>query len=168
MKRSIIKTLYVLAVVAVFVVLSKSEVCAQVVIKINEIHPSDEWVELYYSGTGDDSPGSCILYLHSDDTQKVELTPEDIVNTFEVITWSGTKLNNSGDHVRLVCDTNTDTISYGDVQNPTVPAPDSGYSIGRSPDGYGNIFVLASVTQGGPNSGPPAPIPTSTPTPTPT
>jgi hypothetical protein len=116
---------------------------------INEIHPSEEWVELY-NPDGEDLTG-CTLFLHKDrsDSQKVDLTDGYGVGEFTIVTWSGSWLKNTGgDTVELVCTGFEDQAAYGD--NGSLPLPGSGESLARIPDG-GNWSTLAQPTKGASN-----------------
>lgn len=151
---------------------SYGEINAQVV--INEVYPNPpgaesgaEWVELYNQASEPVSLESCVLYLHADNTtQKVEFSSEDFIDKYETISWDDSWLRNTGDTVRLVCNGNINVISYGDSPDSIVQSPDEGLSIGRSPDGNGNVYLLSSLTPNGANSSPLVPTPTKTPTPT--
>jgi hypothetical protein len=160
------------------VLLFPTNVYAQVV--INEVFPNPadneagaEWVELYNLSDEPASLADCVLYLHeSDINQKVEFEEGDFidgVDKYKVISWDKTWLKNSGDTVRLICSSFKDKVSYGDAGGASVSAPKEGMSIGRSPDGTGDFFVLNIFTLVGPNSQPPTstPVPTNSPTPTP-
>lgn len=138
-------------------------------IVINEISPASdpEWVELY--SDSNDSLAQCTLYLHDgDDTkQKVDFVEELNIDKFFVVkkgqyNWSSNWLNNGGDTVRINCPEGEDSYSYEGAGKDT---------LGRSPDGSGNFFVLTSPSEGSSNSPPtppPTPKQTATPSSTPT
>ncbi len=145
------------------------KVSAQVV--INEVHPKEEWVELYNIDDNEASLEGCILYMHKDKykPQSIEFSASDSVSKFKLIkkgeyNWSTNWLNDGEDTVFLECPLNTDSVSHGG--GSSIDSPED-KSIGRSPDGTEDFSVLSSSTPGEPNSSPPTPKPTSTPTPTP-
>lgn len=152
--------------------LSPATANAQVV--INEVlpNPADndngaEWVELYNQSDEVVPLESCVLYLDDNHgIQNIDFESEDFIEKYKTITWDSQWLNNSGDHVEIVCDSMSDNVIYGSVSGSTVKSPDEGISIGRSPNGSGNFYILSSVTVNGPNSGPPSPTPTPTTKPT--
>lgn len=122
---------------------------------INEIHPAEEWVELY-NPEGEGLAG-CILFLHKErsNTQKVELTGENGTDTFLVIEWSGDRLaNTGGDTVELVCSGFEDQAAYGN--NGSLPLPKSGESLARIPDGTTDWLTVAQPTKGASNGDQPA------------
>ncbi len=151
------------------------EVNAQVV--INEVFPNPigtesgaEWVELFNISDNVVSLKNCNLFLHATlNNQKVEFGEEAFIDKYEVISWDDSWLNNSGDQVLLSCPDFNDKITYGDVAESSVAEPKEGISIGRSPNGSGDFYILATVTMGEVNSLPPTPTlePTHTSTPTP-
>lgn len=151
-----------------------SKIQAQVV--INEISPttSPEWVELYKTESGEISLENCSLFLDdSSSSQKIEFTAENKILESEkylFIDWSSNWLNNSGDLVVFECPNFSDSIAYGNQSGSVVKAPNSDHpTIGRSPDGSGNVVILDSSSPGITNSEPlPTPIPTPVPTPKPT
>ena len=144
---------------------------------INEVLPNPsgdesgaEWVELYNLNPGITPLTDCILYLHeTNNNQKVVFSQENFIEKFKVISWDGSWLNNSGDRVRLECGSFTDSLSYGDATESVVSKPNEGGSIGRSPDGTGNFYLLSYVTINEANAVPPtlSPRPTDSPTSTP-
>lgn len=155
-----------------FLLIFTSDVSAQVV--INEVDPASdpEWVELYNLGLPGVSLDGCILYMDDNHgIQNVPFTSADVFESnYKVVSkgdysWSSNWLNNNGDEVSIVCTDSTDLVSYGNQSGSTVEAPDSGKTLGRTPDGTGSLSLLNSPTQGGQNSGPP-PTPTNSPTPT--
>lgn len=151
------------------------KVSAQVV--INEVLPNPigedggaEWVELYNLGNNPISLSGCVLHLHeTDNTQKIVFNSEDFIEKYKVISWDGKWLKNSGDTIRLLCSSFSDTVAYGDANGAIIDDPKEGVTFGRSPDGTGNFYILSSVTLNGPNAQPPTstPAPTNTPTQTP-
>lgn len=149
-----------------------SNINAQVV--INEIFPNPtgtedgaEWVELFNTTDVVVSLTGCTLYLDdSASTQKVNLDDVEFIDKYETITWSGTWLNNTGDHIRLSCSEFEDIVIYGkDLAGFVIESPSEGWSIGRSPDGSDNWieFASASINEANPS---PTPTPTQSPTPT--
>lgn len=133
---------------------------------INEISPSTdpEWVELY--ATSDSNLQNCTLSFHdTEDTKQKIYFPDPVAlpaNSYFMVKkgergWGSNWLNNSGDTVKLNCPTFSDSHTYSDS---------NGKTIGRSPDGNGNFFVLTTESPGAGNS-PPTPSPTPTPTETP-
>lgn len=130
---------------------------------INEIHPHEEWVELY-NPDGDDL-SSCTLFLHKDNetrnTQKIELTEGHEDETFLVIgdfpTSTGWLANTGGDTVELVCSDFGDKAAYGD--NGSLSLPGSGKSLARVPDGSDNWSILEQPTKGASNGDQPAGLP---------
>ncbi len=149
---------------------------AQIV--INEVFPNPagdeggaEWVELYNLDANPASLSGCILHLHeSDNNQRVVFSDDDFVEKFKVVSWDDSWLNNSRDKVRLVCASFHDETAYGVANGAIVTSPKEDLSIGKSPDGTGEFYVLSSVTLGNPNSLPPSstPAPTYSPSPQPT
>lgn len=140
-------------------------------ITINEFlpHPSSgnkEWVELYVpDGT------SLIGYWIDDDTDfnndagssaKKQITSvmQGSDTQHVVFELSSSMFNNDGDTVALFAPDGTLVDQYTYIKDPGVDI-----SIGRTPDGNGDFQVLASATEGSPNS---SPKPTDTPTPAPT
>lgn len=139
---------------------------------INEISPSSdpEWIELYASV--DSNLQNCTLFLHDTEDTKQKIYFADPValsaNSYFMVKkgergWGSNWLNNSGDTVKLSCPSFNDSHTYSDS---------NGKTIGRSPDGNGNFFLLTAESPGAGNSPPtpsPTPKPTETPkTPTPT
>ena len=172
----IVSASFCLIFISIFIIFFTGEVNAQVV--INEVLPNPlgddkaaEWVELYNLDSEPVSLMDCILFLHeSDNNQKVVFGDEAFIDKFEVITWGDSWLNNTGDMVRLVCNSFSDEVIYGKSDGAVVGSPKEGFSIGRSPDGVGSFYILSSPTLGGPNSQPPTPtsVPTITNPPSPT
>jgi hypothetical protein len=136
---------------------------AQVV--INEISPSEEWIELFNTSSSEVVLDGCILNM-GNSGQDINFTSSDVVSAsgYKVaeknITpdWTSNWLNNSGDSVSLTCPSlSGDSVSFGSDVDPA--------TYGRSPNGSGGFLVLASATKGSAN---PDPTPTPTPTPEPT
>lgn len=159
----VLRTTIIFIVASVLLLLFPSSTCcAQVV--INEISPSEEWVELFNVGLTEFSLDGCTLLMGSP-SQDVIFSVSDsisLANKFKIIEkgnygWTANWLNNDGDNVSLTCSTINESASYGsDIENATY---------GRYPDGIGNFVVLVSATKGLPNSSPtPTPTPTSPPT----
>jgi len=166
-----IKFFKILLSVLILLIISSSYISAQVV--INEVFPNPpgeesgaEWVELYNLDGEVASLANCTLYLDDDyDPQKVVFNSDDFVDKFKVILWDGSWLNNQGDQLRLVCESNSDLVSYGNAAGFIIEAPEEDTTFGRTPDGTGNFSLLETPTLGDYNSGPPpTPIPTNTPT----
>ena len=159
-----------------FTIFSKFTWAAEHLVVINEISPisNPEWVELYKNTDGEVSLEDCILYLNEnvDTSQKIVFTSSDIITSdekFKLIqkgdyNWTTNWLNNNGDKVSLNCTWGEDSIAYGD-HNPSLGKPKESETIGRSPDGSGNFYILDLATPEDNNSEPPAPSPTPTPTP---
>lgn len=157
------------------------KVSAQVV--INEIlsNPAGseagaEWVELYNLSNEVTPLYGCTLYLdETTSSQRIVFREEDFIDKYKVISWDNAWLNNSGDEIRLTCASQTDIVSYGNVQGAVLPPPKDGISFGRFPDGTGGFVMLSYPTAGESNSTPsaspstptPSPNPTNTPLPTP-
>lgn len=143
---------------------------AKAQVAINEVLPNppgeddgSEWVELYNTTSQIVPLLGCTLFLHeTNNSQSVVFGEGDFVEKYKVISWDKSWLNNSGDQIRLECETFSDSIAYGSEKN--VVAPSEGKSLGRSPDGTGSFYVLSSVTLGEANSAPPTStsIPTNT------
>ncbi|OGH08251.1 MAG: hypothetical protein A2171_02165 [Candidatus Levybacteria bacterium RBG_13_35_9] len=146
---------------------------------INELSSGtsdSDWVEIYNS---DSAPVDLSLYILRDgtDTNKIDLSGNIEANGFAVFDWSN-KLNNSGDTIRLILNSDSstiDTVSYGDSGG--IIAPQDTQTAGRTPDGSSGIFLLSSSTKGSSNNSSSivptatqtpteAPTPTKTPTPT--
>ena len=157
---------------------------------INEIHPHDEWVELYNSDTSEFDLNGYVLSMGSDD-QKITFSSSDKVsaNGYLVIGqnttpgWGSSNwLNNDGDIVSLTKPDNSpnDSIKYG--TDGVVCLPGDNRSVGRYPDGNnstierlgtptrGNSNVFDQSTGCNPSTSTPTPTatPTATPNPTPT
>jgi lamin tail-like protein len=138
---------------------------------INEIlvHPGsgkNEWVELYVpdgsslnnywidddtdftSDTGSSTKKQITAVIQGSDSQHV------------VYELSSSMFNNDGDTVALFAPDGTLIDHYTYTKDPGTDI-----SMGRTPDGTGDFQILASATEGSPNS---SPQPTSTPTPMPT
>ncbi len=138
---------------------------------INEFlpHPSTgnkEWVEIYVpegmditnywidddtdftSDSGNSSKKQMTTFIQGSDSKHV------------VYELSSSMFNNDGDTVALFAPDGALVDHYTYTSDPGVDI-----SIGRTPDGTGDFQVLASATQGSPNS-PPLPTATATPAPT--
>ncbi len=129
-----------------------------------------ELVELYNTTNSVYNLSGCVLYFHeTDNFQKIVFDSEEFIDKFKIFTSNGYWLDNSGDKVRLVCLSFTDSVAYGDAGGATVSAPGEGKTFGRIPDGTGNFYILSSETMGEANPTLPTstPVPTSTPTNTP-
>lgn len=137
-------------------------ILAQVV--INEIHPTDEWVELYKTSDKEVSLEGCILYFHSRDsntsnTQKKVFVAGDVFlvdEYYKIIDTGNNWLADSGDVVSLVCD------SFSDGPH-TYSSNMKDKSYARIPNGTGQFFAILTPTYKSVN-----PDSISTPTPTPT
>lgn len=140
---------------------------------INEFvaHPSTgnkEWVEFY-------NPDGISIsnYWIDDDTDFVSDSGSSTKKSLSTLINSNplrpyielsSMLNNDGDHVVLF-----DNLGNILDQYEYVSDPGEDTAIGRSPDGTGQIQILAEATKGNNNSGPvPTPTPTPSPAPTPT
>lgn len=177
---SILYSIEVLITVLILVVLTPSKVSAQVV--INEFSPASdpEWVELFKTQDGQLSLDDCTLHLDDNlsGSQKIVFTSSDNIGENENFflinkgdyNWTSNWLNNNGDKVSIICSWGSDVVSYGNQDGASLGKPDSSESIGRSPDGTSQFYVLTNQTPGVPNSPPPTPTPnpTSTPIPEPT
>jgi hypothetical protein len=136
---------------------------------INEFssYGSDDWVELYNKGS---ASVDLSLYRLRDSTQtnKLDLTGMLDPGNYAVFGW-GSKLNNDGDTVKLVLQSDethiVDQIVYG--QDSDVPVPATGTSVGRRQDGD-SAWVLFSQPSKGQTNDLATVMPTSTPTPFPT
>jgi hypothetical protein len=158
--------------VLLLLLLLPGSINAQVV--INEVHPVEEWVELYNLYSHEISLAGCTLHLQEDYTkyQKITFTENDKVEEYLLIekskpqwNWTSNWLNDSGDEVALNCDTlDNDSVRYGDKSGAVVSKPGT-KSFGRSPDGIGGFFILETSTPGKMNSLPPTETPTIPPTP---
>jgi hypothetical protein len=138
---------------------------------INEFlsHPgsgSHEWVELYVPD-GSDVTGYWIdddTDFSNDSGSSVKKQITSVIQGSDtqhvVFVLSSSMLNNDGDTVALFSPDGTLVDHYTYTKDPG-----ENVTIGRTPDGSGDFQVLASATQGSPNS---APQPTVTPTPQPT
>jgi hypothetical protein len=175
------KFLLFLLLISLFLIFPH-KVLAQVV--INEIDPSDEWVELYNIDPTDISLDGCTLQMDkTSESQKITFTGSDTIagSGYKVIeketyNWKSNWLNNDGDTVILVCSWGSDSIPYGD--DGGVCKPETGESVGRYPDADPTIERFRTPTKGAPNiaefdscptpTPEPTEEPTATPTPTPT
>jgi hypothetical protein len=139
---------------------------------INEFlaHPetgSKEWVEFYNPDKIDLSS-----FYFDDDNSFTDDTGNSDKKSLNSLIASNSAypyielnsfLNNGGDHVVLFDSTGSIIDQYEYAHDPGIDI-----SIGRSPDATGEFQILASATQGQPNSVPqptPTDVPTSTPTP---
>lgn len=142
---------------------------------------SDDWVELYNSGS---DAVDLSLYILRDstnsDSNKKDLSGTVPSGGFVTVDYSN-KLNNGGDIIRLLLksdESGIDQVGYGDAGSEA-PMPDAAHTSGRTPDGSLNFAVLSTASKGGSNNAASvvptatmtptaAPTPTKTPTPTPT
>jgi hypothetical protein len=150
-----------------------SNVAAQVV--INEVNPSEEWVELYNLEQSSTSLANCYLHLHQENYsgQKIIFSENDTVEKFKLVqkgdyNWSSNWLKDNQDQVILKCADFSDMVDYGEDSASGVEEP-TGKSLGRNPDGTGHFYILESSTPGSENSSiaPPTATPTLKPTSTP-
>jgi hypothetical protein len=180
MKR-ILLTFGIFSLSSVVSLVFTNEASAQVV--INEIHPSEEWVELFNITSTEINLSGYELSMGSE-SQKLIFSSSDVIsaNGFSVFqkdvypAWSSNWLNNEGDSVLLKKpDNSTETISYGSSGEVCVPG--DGKSVGRYPDSNATIERLGVPTKGSSNRfdqatscnpSTPTPTPTSASTPTPT
>ena len=136
---------------------------AQVV--INEVLPNPvgddsgaELIELYSKTDSPLSLDGCILYFHeTDNYQKVVFNAGDFIDKYKVISSGGEWIRNTGDQIRLICTSFNDSVSFGDMTDSVVAAPNEGLTFGRSPDGTGGFYLLSSETMtngGSSNSSP--------------
>lgn len=135
-------------------------------IKINEFHAAGttssnpDWVEIYNDGA------DLSLYQLMDAiNNKKDLATAVCNSNFCTIDWYN-YLNNSGDTIRLVLKTATDSpldqVIYGSSGDISVPG--TGQSAKRIPDSTGNWIVSSILTKGESNN---SSTPTPTPSPTP-
>lgn len=153
-----------------FLFLPLGKVYAQSSVTINEVlvHPSPgggEWIEVY-------NPNGIDLksYWVDDDTnfgsdsgssgKKSFESVQGSTGQYVVLDLSSALFNNTGDIVVLFDGSGTivDQVQYGED-------PRTDVTIGRTPNGTGNFYLLSSATKGSQNSGPKAP-PTEPPPPT--
>lgn len=160
-----------LSFLLVFLLITPTNLYADQQIVINEFvaHPSvgnNEWVEVYVPD------GSSLKgYWLDDDTnftndsgnsKKISLDTavSGIDSNHKVIEISTSMFNNSGDDVVIFNAAGDIIDQYKYTSDPT-----ENVSVGRTPDGTGQIQLLATATKGFQNS---TPKPTDTPTPEPT
>lgn len=146
---------------------------------INEFssNGSDDWIEVYNDAA---QPINLELYRLRDSsaTNKLDMSGQIEPGGYAVFDW-GTKLNNSGDTIKLVSasDENTviDEIVYGNSED--IAAPAAGQSAGRQADGGSPLVVFANPSKNAPNADVqtiptatviPEKVPTPTKIPTPT
>lgn len=147
---------------------------AQAQVKVNEfvVDPNPEWVELSNASPSAEYIRS--FYIDDDldfnsdsgSSDKRLLTDLNIDNPSYPHVALNSFLNNSGDYVVLF-------DSLGNIVDSYQYTSEIGFgvSMGRSPDGNGNFFILTSPTKGAANSAiqnTPTPFPTASPTSTPT
>lgn len=146
-----------------FLFASTSLINAQIV--INEINPSEEWVEIFrQNDTEVINLDGCTIYFQESRSQKKLLTVADNFNVgelFKVIETGSSYLSNSdSDNVWIECSTfQTEVATYPDNINTK--------SYARVPNGSGAFILTSEVTKGLENPNP-TPEPTATPTQTPT
>lgn len=143
-----------------------SNLFAQVV--INEVNPSEEWVELYNLGSNTINLEGCYLHLHQESYsgQKINFTSDDKIDKFTLIrkgdyNWSSNWLKDSEDNVVLKCPDFVDSVDFGKDSESGI-GDSAGKSIGRNPDGTGTFFILEASTPGTNNSSIALPTPTPT------
>lgn len=140
-------------------------------LKINEIfvHPSSgsEWVEFYNPENID-----LTTYFFDDDldfnsdagsSAKKSLAAINNSNLLYPYFECSSFLNNSGDYAVLFASDGQVIDQYKYEEDPGIDI-----SIGRSPNGSGEMEILIEATRGFENSVPPTSTPTLTPSPTPT
>ena len=159
-----------LGLITLYLLVFPEVVSAQIV--INEVlnnpkgeESGAEWVELFNRDSSPEPLNGCVLFLDDSATsQKVIFDNEDFVEKYKVISWDKSWLNNNGDQIRLECEDQVESVSYGDSEGSSLEAPKDGITFGRNPDGIGDFVILASATLGEPNSAPPTftPAPTDT------
>lgn len=139
----------------------------QASVVINEIHPSEEWIELYNTSVDSEELGGCVVDMGSS-SQQVTLANEQLPpGNFKVLEkgvtsgWSTNWLNNSGDSVELTCPNYTD----GPITYPSLASTES---YARLPNGTGTFQETQSTSKGSTNimeTATNSPNPTSTPEP---
>lgn len=154
--------IYILVLFTTIFTVFPAKICAQVV--INEIHPTDEWVELYKTLDEEVSLEGCVLYFHSRDsntsnTQKKVFTAVDVFlidEYYKIVDTGNNWLADSGDVVSLVCDSFSDGphLYSSNMKDK---------SFARIPNGTGSFIAITTPTYKSVN-----PDSISTPTPTPT
>lgn len=121
-----------------------------------------DWVEIYFDGVNT----SLYQLMDSLDTSPKSLSTANCNENFCTIDWSS-RLNNSGDTIRLVATSSgeiIDQIGYGNSGD--ILAPNSGQSAGRRINGEGEWVIFSSPTKGSSNnSSTPISTPTTTLTP---
>lgn len=126
---------------------------------INEIHPGEEWVELY-NPEGQDLTGWTIGEMSGSEQKFYNLIDSLIDNpVYDIFSFSGSKLNNDGDIVILKNQEGESVDEYSYFK-----AIDGGFHA-RIPDG-GDWSTLSSPTKGGSNGGAslsPSPSPSPSP-----
>ncbi|RJP46440.1 MAG: hypothetical protein C4584_01580 [Armatimonadetes bacterium] len=126
-----------------------------------------DWVEIYNDGSD-----ISLYQLLDDGDHSKNLSNASCNDNFCTIDWSNL-LNNTGDTIKLVL------ISSGEILDQVtystsgdIPAPSTGQSAGRDPDGTGSWVIFSTPSKGSSNNSSstptftPSPIPTNTPTPT--
>ena len=145
---------------------------ANAALYINEFSSktSPDWVEIYNSGPDNVDLGDYTIKDASTNTKA--LGGALASGSFTTIDWDD-NLNNGGDTIRLILDSDgstVDEIIYG--SNGTA-APNENQSAGRSPDGGANWALFSTPSKGSSNNSStivptPTPTPTNSPTNTPT
>lgn len=158
----------ILFVIIFLLLISSTQVFAQVV--INEVSPASdpEWVEIYNNSSDSASLKNYSLNFGSDTQNKFFCDAENINgNAYKIISLSSHWLADSGDTVTLKNgDDAVDSIAYG--SGHVLKSPISTGSISRLPDGTSNWILLTASTQQGDIVSFDCPTPTPTETPHPT
>ena len=123
-----------------------------------------DWVEIYNS---DNTSLDLSNYVLRDSTSsnKIELSGTIAGNGFATFDWFN-KLNNDGDTIRLLLETDespADQVIYG--KDGDVAAPKNSQTAGRIPDGAPSFLHLSISSKGSSNNSASF-VPTATPTPT--
>lgn len=154
--------------VIIFLSIPRS-VKAEIVINEFSASTTQDWVELYNTGT--ESASLTSLRIRDSSSNKKDLEGDLNSGGFYVVSFSNW-LNNGGDIVRLVrvngeTESMIEEIGYG-ANSSICLSPNDG-SIGKKPDGSNSWVVFSQSSKGTSNNqSPESSCPTSTPQPSPT
>lgn len=147
----------------IFFLLPRSALATLYINEFSSGTSDSDWMEIYNSGS--DSV-DLSLYRVRDNTATNKIDLDGIIDAggFKVFEWSN-KLNNSGDIIKLVTESDEsiiDQIGYG--SEGSLIAPQGSETAGRISDGSSSWAILSSSTKGSSNNTS-TPVPTATPIP---
>lgn len=126
---------------------------------INEFssYSSVDWVELYNTTSSAVSLNGWKLENSSNTNSKIADLSGSLGPNAYLKVGVGDRLNQDGDIITLVHDTNHQTsVAYGNKSGAVIGAPGDGQSAGQLPDGMGNWQIFDTPTPGQPNKDTPA------------